>query len=108
MARQERYYYRNDPKYSDEEVKTIDKILKKEDRITAIFVPIVTFLFVFMIPCLIMDIIFHIKALELALYVLVVLFFVAIILWLFFYMKVSQEKAEIMHKIEKDKVKKPH
>ena len=48
MARQERYYYRNDPKYSAEEVKTIDKILKKEDAVTAVFVPIVTFLFVFM------------------------------------------------------------
>ena len=108
MARQERYYYRNDPKYSDEEVMIIDKILKKEDRITAIFVPITSILFFFMIPCLIMDIIFHIKALELAIYILVVLFFISLFLWIFFYMKVSQEKANIMYDIEKDKVKKPH
>ena len=108
MARQERYYYRNDPKYSDEEVNRIDKILKKEDAVTAVFVPIVTILFMLMVPCLIIDIIFHIKALELAIYILVCLFIVAIILWLFFYMKVSQERANIMHEIEKDKVKKPH
>ena len=106
MARQERYRYMNDPRYSAEEIEKIDKILKKEDRVTAVFVPIVSVLFFFMIPCLIMDIIFHIKALEIAIYVLVVLFFVAIILWLFFYMKVSQEKAKIMGEIEKDKVKK--
>ena len=108
MARQERYYYRNDPKYSEEEVMIIDKILKKEDAVTSVFVPIVSITFFLMVPCLIMDIIFHIKALELALYILVVLFFIALFLWIIFYFKVSQEKAEIMHKIEKDKVKKPH
>ena len=108
MARQERWRYKNDPKYSAEEVEIIDKILKKEDRITAIFVPIVSILFFFMIPCLIMDIIFHIKALELAIYILAILFFIALFLWIFFYLKVSQEKAKIMNKIERDKVKKPH
>ena len=107
MAWQERYYYRNDPKYSEEEVKKIDKILKKEDRGTAVFVPIVFILFMFMIPCLIMNIIFNIKALELAIYILVCLFFVAIFLWFIFYFKVSQEKAKIMNEIEKDKKKKP-
>ena len=61
-----------------------------------------------MIPCLIMDIIFHLKALEIAMYILVILFFIALFLWIMFYFKFSQEKAEIMHKIEKDKVKKPH
>ena len=108
MARQELYYYKNDPKYSAEEVEKIEKILKKEDVVTSVFVPIVSILFMFMIPCLIMDIIFHIKALELAIYILVALFFVAVLLWVFFYFKVSQEKAEIMNDIEKDKVKKPH
>ena len=108
MARQELYYYKNDPKYSAEDVERIEKILKKEDVVTSVFVPIVSILFMFMIPCLIMDIIFHIKALELAIYILVALFFVAVLLWVFFYFKVSQEKAEIMNDIEKDKVKKPH
>ena len=108
MAKQERYRYKNDPKYSEEEIRIIDNILKKEDRITAIFVPIVSVLFFFMIPCFIMDIIFHIKALEIALYILAVLFFIGLFLWIFFYFKVSQEKAEIMNKIEKDKVKKAH
>ena len=108
MARQERYYYKNDPKYSAEEVERIDKILKKEDAVTSVFVPIVSILFMLMVPCLIMDIIFRIKALELAIYILVVLFFVAVLLWVVFYFKVSQEKAEIMNDIEKDKVKKPH
>lgn len=108
MARQERYYYKNDPKYSAEDVERIDKILKKEDAVTAVFVPIVSFLFVFMIPCFIMDIIFDIKALELALFILLFLFIISIVLWIFFYMKVSQERALIMRDIEKDKVKKPH
>jgi len=108
MARQERYYYRNDPKYSSEEVNRIDKILKKEDRITAIFVPITSILFFFMIPCLIMDIIFSIKALELAIYILVFLFAISICLWLFFYVKVSKERSNIMIEIERNKVKKPH
>lgn len=108
MAWQEKYYYRNDPKYSEEEIKQIDKILKKEDAVTAVFVPIVSMLFFFMIPCLIMDIIFHIKALELALFILMALFFVALFLWFIFYFKVSQERTKIMMKIEKDKVKKPH
>lgn len=108
MARQERYYYRNDPKYSKEEIEIIDKILKKEDNITAIFVPITSILFFFMIPCLIMDIIFNIKALELAIYILAILFFISICLWLFFYMKVSKERANILREIEKPKVKKPH
>ena len=107
MAWQEKYYYRNDPKYSEEEIKQIDKILKKEDNVTAIFVPIVSITFFFMIPCLIMDIIFNIKALEIALYVLVCVFFVALFLWFIFYYKVSQEKAKIMNEIEKDKKKKP-
>ena len=108
MASQEKYYYRNDPKYSAIEVEKIDKMLKKEDAVTAVFVPIVTFLFVLMVPCLIFDIIFHIKALELALYILLILFIVAVILWLFFYMKVSQERSKLMMEIEKDKVKKAH
>ena len=108
MAWQEKYYYRNDPKYSAEEVERIDKILKKEDRVTAVFVPIVSILFFFMIPLVIMDIIFGIKALELAFFVMIALFFIAIFLWIFFYFKVSQEKAEIMSEIEKDKVKKAH
>ena len=108
MAKQELYYYKNDPKYSAEDVERIEKILKKEDVVTSVFVPIVSILFMFMIPCLIMDIIFHIKALELAIYILVALFFVAVLLWVLFYFKVSQEKAEIMNDIEKDKVKKPH
>ena len=108
MARQERWYYRNDPKYSPEEVERIEKILKKEDNVTAVFVPIVSITFFFMIPCLIMDIIFHLKALELAIYILIVIFFIALILWFIFYYKVSQEKAKIMTEIEKPKVKKPH
>ena len=108
MARQERWYYRNDPKYSAEEVEIIDKILKKEDRVTAIFVPIVSCMFFFMVPCFIMDIIFDLQALELAFYILLCLFFISLFLWIFFYFKVSQEKAQIMHEIEKDKVKKPH
>ena len=108
MASQEKYYYRNDPKYSEEDIKKIDKILKKEDTVTAVFVPIVAFIFVLIIPCIIMDIIFHIKALELALYILLVLFFISLFLWFFFYMKVSQERAKIMADIEKDKVKKAH
>lgn len=108
MAWQEKYYYRNDPKYSLEEIKQIDKILKKEDRVTAVFVPIVSMLFFFMIPCLIFDIIFHLKALELALFILMALFFIALLLWFVFYYKVSQERIKIMSKIEKDKVKKPH
>ena len=107
MARQERWYYRNDPRYSDEEVARIDKILKKEDTITAIFVPIVAITFMLMVPCLVIDIVFNIKALELAIYILVCLFFVAIFLWFIFYFKVSQEKAKIMNEIEKDKKKKP-
>ena len=107
MAWQERYYYRNDPKYSEEEIKQIDKILKKEDNVTAVFVPIVSILFFFMIPCLIMDIIFNIKALEIALYVLLCLFLVALLLWFIFYYKVSQERIKIMMEIEKDKKKKP-
>ncbi|MBP5446162.1 MAG: hypothetical protein J6Y28_08335 [Acholeplasmatales bacterium] len=106
MARQERWYYRNDPRYSEEEIKIIDKILKKEDTITAIFVPIVSILFFFMIPCIIMDIIFHLKALEIALYVLLVLFFISLLLWFIFYYKVSQERIKIMTEIEKDKRKK--
>ena len=108
MAFQEKYYYRNDPKYSEEEIKQIDKILKKEDNVTAVFVPIVSILFFFMIPCLIFDIIFHLKALELALFILMGLFFVALLLWFVFYYKVSQERIKIMTEIEKDKVKKPH
>lgn len=108
MARQERWYYRNDPRYSAEEVERIDKMLKKEDAVTAVFVPIVAFLFVFMIPCLIMDIIFNIKALELAFYILLILFVISLVLWLFFYMKVSQERSKVMMEIEKPKVKKPH
>ena len=108
MARQERWYYRNDPRYSAEEVEKIDKMLKKEDAVTAVFVPIVAFLFVFMIPCLIMDIIFNIKALELAFYILLILFVISLVLWLFFYMKVSQERSKVMMEIEKPKVKKPH
>lgn len=108
MASQEKYYYRNDPKYSEEDIKKIDKILKKEDTVTAVFVPIVAFIFVLIIPCIIMDIIFHIKALELALYILLALFFVALFLWFIFYFKVSQERIKIMSEIEKDKVKKPH
>ena len=108
MARQERYYYKNDPKYSAEEVERIDKILKKEDAITAIFVPLTAITFMLMIPCLIIDLIFHIKALELAIYILVVVFFIVVLLWVFFYFKVSQERAKIMQEIEKDKVKKPH
>lgn len=107
MAWQEKYYYRNDPKYSEEEIKQIDKILKKEDNVTAVFVPIVSILFFFMIPCLIMDIIFNIKALEIALYVLLCLFLVALLLWFIFYYKVSQERIKIMMEIEKDKKKKP-
>jgi uncharacterized protein YqhQ len=107
MAWQEKYYYRNDPKYSEEEIKQIDKILKKEDAVTAVFVPIVAILFMLMIPCLIMDIIFNIKALELALFILLVLFFVALFLWFIFYYKVSQERIKIMTEIEKDKKKKP-
>ena len=107
MAWQEKYYYRNDPKYSEEEIKQIDKILKKEDNVTAVFVPIVSILFFFMIPCLIMDIIFNIKALEIALYVLLCLFLVALLLWFIFYYKVSQERIKIMMDIEKDKKKKP-
>lgn len=107
MAWQEKYYYRNDPKYSEEEIKQIDKILKKEDNVTAVFVPIASILFFFMIPCLIMNIIFNLKALEIAIYVLVCLFFVTIFLWFIFYYKVSQEKAKIMNEIEKDKKKKP-
>lgn len=106
MARQERWYYRNDPKYSAEEVERIDKILKKEDRVTAVFVPIVSILFFFMIPLVIMDIIFGIKALELAFFIMIALFFTALLLWAVFYFKVSQEKAEIMREIEKDKRKK--
>ena len=106
MAWQEKYYYRNDPKYSEEEIKQIDKILKKEDNVTAVFVPIVSILFFFMIPCLIMDIIFHLKALEIALYVLMCLFFIALFLWFIFYYKVSQERIKIMMEIEKDKKKK--
>lgn len=108
MAWQEKYYYRNDPKYSDEEVMQIDKVLKKQDRVTAVFVPLVSISFFFMIPCIIMDIIFHLKALEIALYVLLIIFFIVIFLWIFFYMKVSQERAKLMHKIEEPKVKKPH
>ena len=107
MAWQEKYYYRNDPKYSEEEIKQIDKRLKKEDNVTAVFVPIVSILFFFMIPCLIMDIIFNIKALEIALYVLLCLFLVALLLWFIFYYKVSQERIKIMTEIEKDKKKKP-
>lgn len=108
MAWQERYYYKNDPKYSNEEVEKIDKILKKEDRITAIFVPLAIVSFMLMVPCLIIDLVFHIKALELAIYILVVVFFIVILLWVFFYFKVSQEKAKLMNEIEKPKVKKPH
>ena len=108
MARQERWYYKNDPRYSAEEVERIDKILKKEDAITAIFVPLVVISFMLMVPCLVIDIVFHIKALELAVYILACVFFVVVILWLFFYLKVSQERAKIMNEIEKDKVKKPH
>ena len=103
MAWQEKYYYRNDPKYSEEEIKQIDKILKKEDRVTAVFVPIVAILFMFMIPCLIFDIIFHIKALELALFILMALFFVALFLWFIFYYKVSQERAKIMTEMIKER-----
>jgi len=108
MARQERWYYRNDPKYSPEEVKRIDKILKKEDIVTAVFVPLVAITAMLIIPCFIIDIIFNIKALELAIYILLVVFFLAIFLWAFFYFKVSQERTKIMMEIEKDKVKKPH
>ena len=108
MARQERYYYKNDPKYSDRERALIDKILRKEDMVTAIFVPIVSFLFIAMVPCLIMDIIFSLKGLEIAFYILLCLFFVSLFLWFIFYYKVSQERIKIMSEIEKDKVKKPH
>ena len=108
MARQERWYYRNDPRYSNEEVARIDKILKKEDAITAIFVPIVAITFMLMIPCLVIDIVFHIKALELAIYILAALFAVEILLWAVFYFKVSQERSKIMMEIEKDKKKSAH
>ena len=108
MARQERWYYKNDPRYSEEEVARIDKILKKEDAITAIFVPLVAISFMLMIPCLVIDIVFNIKALELAVYILAVVFVVVVLLWVFFYFKVSQERSKIMMEIEKDKHKKAH
>lgn len=108
MARQERWYYKNDPRYSAEDVEKIDKILKKEDAVTAVFVPLVAISFMLMIPCLILDLVFHIKALELAVYILACVFFLVVILWFFFYMRVSQQRANIMREIEKDKVKKPH
>jgi len=108
MARQERWYYRNDPKYSPEEVERIDKILKKEDAVTAVFVPLVAITAMLMIPCFIIDIIFNIKALELAVYILLVVFVIVVLLWAIFFFKVSQERTKIMVEIEKDKVKKPY
>lgn len=108
MARQERWYYKNDPRYSAEEVERIDKILKKEDVVTAVFVPLVAITAMLMIPCFIIDIIFNIKALELAVYILLVVFVIVVLLWAIFFFKVSQERAKIMNEIEKDKVKKPH
>ena len=100
MARQERWYYKNDPKYSAEDIEKLDKALKKEDRITAIFVPIVSVLFIFMIPIIIFDIIFHIKGLEIALYVMLVLFFISLLLWFVFYYLVSQERAKVFNEVE--------
>lgn len=108
MARQERWYYRNDPKYSPEEVEKIDKILKKEDIVTAVFVPLVVITAMLMIPCFIIDIIFNIKALELAVYILLIVFVIVVLLWAIFFFKVSQERTKIMMEIEKDKVKKPY
>ena len=108
MARQERWYYKNDPKYSPEEVEKIDKILKKEDTVTAVFVPLIAVSFMLCIPCFIIDLVFHIKALETAFYILLVAFVFIVLLWVFFYMKVSQERIKLMQEIEKDKVKKAH